>query len=464
MAKVRLTKPGDTAFHVSHPLLDHLWNNRTDGRRDQSLKSGEIYEIPDELLNGMDPRTALTGLGLDVEVIEEPKAEPILSEKLHLPDISISGFRGINNLTIPRLGRVTLLAGGNGVGKTTILEAFQAYAARGRYSVLSELASKHEEYSTATDEDGDQLLTPNLAALFYGRDISENNFIEIGPQKESLSGRLRIEVTHPTEQQTSMLEGYFPEDIEDNDLRVIRTTFRGLEHVIPMPFVSGEFEFGMPTRVLSSKGRSFKGRRRYILRNELAPAMECVSLGPGLMQNDEVANFWDNVALTEDEKNAVGSLQLVLGSRIERVAMIGGEESHFPRRGRRVIVKLTNHDRPVPLKSLGDGATRLFAFALALANSRNGFLLIDEAENGIHYSVHSDFWRIVLRTARKNNVQVIATTHGWDCIKGFAQAAIENQEAEGVLIRLERDNGKIAAVEYSEDELETASKQGIEVR
>ena len=129
-----------------------------------------------------------------------------------------------------------------------------------------------------------------------------------------------------------------------------------------------------------------------------------------------------------------------------------------------MVVKLVDHDRPVPLKSLGDGAVRLFGFALALANCRNGFLLIDEAENGIHYSVHTDFWRVILRTAHENNVQVLATTHGWDCIRGFARAATENNAAEGILVRLEKKGGGVHAIEYSEDELETAAEQGIEVR
>ena len=52
--------------------------------------------------------------------------------RLHLPDLSIAGFRGIERLSIPRLGRVTLLAGRNGAGKTTVLDAVRVYASRGQ--------------------------------------------------------------------------------------------------------------------------------------------------------------------------------------------------------------------------------------------------------------------------------------------------------------------------------------------
>jgi AAA15 family ATPase/GTPase len=102
--------------------------------------------------------------------------------------------------------------------------------------------------------------------------------------------------------------------------------------------------------------------------------------------------------------------------------------------------------------------------ALALANSKNGFLVIDEAENGIHHSMQRPLWKMVLQTALKNNVQVFAATHSWDCVRGFAKAMLELEDADGVLIRLERHGDNTRAVEYSEDELRVAAEQGIEVR
>ena len=129
-----------------------------------------------------------------------------------------------------------------------------------------------------------------------------------------------------------------------------------------------------------------------------------------------------------------------------------------------MVVRLEGHRHPVPLKSLGDGAMRLLGVALALANSRDGFLLIDEAENGIHHTLQRDFWRMVLQTAEDNNVQVLATTHGWDCVRGFAQAAAELDAIEGVLVRLERNGNRTRVVEYPEDELIVAARDGIEVR
>ncbi|MDE2841210.1 MAG: AAA family ATPase [Chloroflexota bacterium] len=106
----------------------------------------------------------------------------------------------------------------------------------------------------------------------------------------------------------------------------------------------------------------------------------------------------------------------------------------------------------------------MFGVALALANSQGGFLLIDEAENGIHHTIQRDFWRMALLTAQANNVQVFATTHSWDCVAGFAQAAVAAEGVEGALVRLDSDGEGIRAVEYSEEDLQVAAEQGIEVR
>ena len=107
---------------------------------------------------------------------------------------------------------------------------------------------------------------------------------------------------------------------------------------------------------------------------------------------------------------------------------------------------------------------RTFAVALALAKSTNGFLLIDEAENGIHHSIQAKFWNMVLQTAERNNVQVIATTHSWDCVVGFAEAANELEDVEGLLVRLERPPAGLRPITYDESRLKNIAKHGIEVR
>ena len=386
------------------------------------------------------------------------------SDRLHLSSLSIKGFRGIDGLTIPELGRVTLLAGKNSVGKTTVLDAVEVYASRGNYSVLSTLLRAHDEVFDALDEDRDRFIAPDWPALFHGRKIHEDTCASIGPAEDKKS--LRIEcvlLTSLGTRQASFLEMFYPDSSPYDRLKVLKVVFREHEQIIPWVISDN----GVGHKSISKLVRD-RILRRSITHlsdeSEMPAAIECVSLGPGLLSNNYIARFWDKVALTDAGQQAIDALELILTSGVAGVAAVGDDPHVGRRSGRRVMIRLKNHDRPVPLRSLGDGATRLFSAALALANSRDGFLLIDEAENGIHHSVQADYWRLVLQTAQDNNVQVLATTHSWDCVRGFAQAASENEDVEGVLVRLEKDEDGLYTVEYSEERLQTAAEHDIEVR
>jgi AAA15 family ATPase/GTPase len=113
---------------------------------------------------------------------------------------------------------------------------------------------------------------------------------------------------------------------------------------------------------------------------------------------------------------------------------------------------------------MGDGMVRLFNLALALVNSKGGILLVDEIENGLHYSIHEKLWELVFKTARDLDVQVFATTHSWDCIEAFQRAACEDTSSEGYLIRLGWRRDDIVATVYDENDLAIVTRDHIEVR
>ncbi len=385
------------------------------------------------------------------------------TKQLHLPSLSITGFRGIDTLTIPRLGRVTLLAGKNGVGKTTVLDAVRVYAAGGRHRALSDLLREREEVVVVIDEDGGGTLEPVLTSLFHDRDASQDFLTTIGPIP-SADGSINGEETL-----VIGLTGSSPHGRTETSAKLHESSFRSFSS-------SSKAETFLPTLHIQLRGRRFTALMPYSdgsLREHMLhmpedpelwpPETKCESLGPEVLGNDKFARFWDNVTLTDDEDAALEALRLIFGRGIEGVALVG-EDAPRRRAGRRAVVKLEGSKRPVPLRSLGDGALRLFGVGLGIANSHGGFLLIDEAENGIHHSLQKDFWRMVLQTAQANNVQVIATTHSRDCVRGFSQATTEIEDAEGVLVRLSRRDGGLRAIEYPEEELAIAVEQGIEVR
>ena len=108
---------------------------------------------------------------------------------------------------------------------------------------------------------------------------------------------------------------------------------------------------------------------------------------------------------------------------------------------------------------------RLFAVILSLVNGRNGFVLLDELEDGLHFSLLPRLWKIIFDIARRLNVQVFATTHSWDCIEAFQKAAAEDDDpGSGVLVRLDNRDGDVSATVFDERRLAIVTRDGIEVR
>ena len=70
----------------------------------------------------------------------------------------------------------------------------------------------------------------------------------------------------------------------------------------------------------------------------------------------------------------------------------------------------------------------------------------------------------VRKTARKNNVQVLATPHGWDGLNGFARATNENTDIDGWLVRSDNDAYGLRTIEYAAEELLTAAQRDVEAR
>lgn len=67
----------------------------------------------------------------------------------------------------------------------------------------------------------------------------------------------------------------------------------------------------------------------------------------------------------------------------------------------------------------------------SLYASENGYLFIDEMDNGIHYSLSDELWKNILRLSKKLNVQVFATTHSKECIESFnrAQQVLDDKDS-----------------------------------
>jgi AAA15 family ATPase/GTPase len=181
--------------------------------------------------------------------------------------------------------------------------------------------------------------------------------------------------------------------------------------------------------------------------------------------------MWDQIVLTPERELVYQALQII-NEHFKELAFIANQDYIRPfssMEERLIFVKLKNQESPIPLSSMGDGMLRILSLILNLISAKDGFLLIDEFENGLHYSIQPKVWALIFKLAKDFNIQVFATTHSKDCIESFSEEVLKNDEIEGVVIRISRSVAKnnldaVIAIEYDEDSMNTTSYQNMEVR
>ena len=115
----------------------------------------------------------------------------------------------------------------------------------------------------------------------------------------------------------------------------------------------------------------------------------------------------------------------------------------------------------VPLSVMGEGMTRLAQMMIYLCGLPNGIVLIDEVENGLHHSVLATVWKTLEKAAVDLDVQIVATTHSYECF----EAAHKALDPDNFLYhRLEAGSRGHRCVTYDADRIAGAIHYNMEAR
>jgi hypothetical protein len=348
----------------------------------------------------------------------------------------------------------------NNSGKSTFLEAIELYASNASPVVLLDLVESRQETWFSEAQPRSQNFTGNsVRHLFYGHKLPQVG--ERGIFLGQISSNTRLHISVAAYQNKNDEEGTirririsdFQSDIVDEELSNIEVFLIAEE--------------GEKTRRIFGLDRDIRDIRRYSSRrlyerheSEFTSTWQIVSTEN--MPNRKLAALWDLTGLTNLESEVISALKLI-DNRVSGVAFVEDISRRSSDENRIPLVKLEGIDEPLPLKSMGDGMTRLFHIIVALVNAQNGFLLIDEFENGLHWSVQPRVWNIIFQLSEKLNVQVFATTHSRDCIKGFDSNWNQYPEL-GAFFRLDMKDKLIRATEYTSETLTDSIDMDIEVR
>jgi predicted ATPase len=361
---------------------------------------------------------------------------------LLLNSLLIENYRVFKRLEIPRLGRVNLLVGQNNSGKTSLLEAISLYASGGSGEQILALLESHDDLRIETGRDLEDRFYA-VKQLFHGRDFewSERLTIRIGPLTDD-EGTLSIRIAAVPSRLLGETLGAVvaPAALEtDNGPRrpAVISTFRNAARLLPMDVTDWR-----TWSVFSSAPRVEVARHAYV--------------SPHSLSSETASKLWDLIALTDLEQDVVNALRII-SPDVERISFIGEAG-----RNRVPMAKLRGEMHPVALRSLGDGVNRLLGIGLSLVSARGGVLLLDEVENGIHFTAQRRLWELIFELAHRLDTQVFATTHSWDCIETFQRAAARDPHEEAALMRL--DDTAITPTSFSERELAIVTREELEVR
>ena len=117
------------------------------------------------------------------------------------------------------------------------------------------------------------------------------------------------------------------------------------------------------------------------------------------------------------------------------------------------------------ITEFGDGLRHYISIICALYAAENGYLFIDEIDNGIHYSQLDRLWKLILTLSKKTNCQVFATTHSKEMLESFARVSQKLHEQDiSYTTLVKNEQQEIKAITQDAEMLFYSIAQAHEVR
>ncbi len=351
---------------------------------------------------------------------------------------TIKNFRCFHDITIAPLERVNIIAGMNNVGKTALLEALFLHLAPNNPELPLRVHVFRGINQFALDA------KEIWSWLFYGKKTNEAiELISLDEAGKRCSLQLRLEESQEAR----------PNHTADNNTDSPEI-IGSLSLISPTPdlilkYKDSNGQTHTSRAITSDEGINFK-------RAQLSWIPNAISLSTRARNPKEDSERFSKLDAKGRQSEILTTMQ-ILEPRLKRLAIL-------VRGGAPMVNGDIGIGELVPLPLMGEGIVRLLSIVLAIADASGGTVLIDEIENGLHYSVMTNVWKAIAMAARQSNTQVFATTHSWECI----HAANEAFATEGVydfrLHRLDRIDDKVGLISYDQEMLSTAIATDLEVR
>ena len=354
----------------------------------------------------------------------------------------VENFKSLKSSELKNLKRINLFGGKNNTGKTTLMEALFLFQDRLNPECFLRLHSWRGV--GLIQKDTSELYAP----FFY--EYNTDKAISIEVEEFNLEIK-KLKINLKNDNQKSISLNNFKLSNIDSSTKVINND--SLEMTLDY---SGKGSGKSREHIIHKfeEDNNFNVNVKNVRPNEVRKAVFLVA--------KQLTNYNENAVrfgelVKENTENEILNFLKIIEPRLSSISTIQLRDNTSTLYGDIGLKK------KIPLNYMGDGITRILSILLAIIDTRNGIVFIDEIENGIHHSVMKEVWSMIDKASKKYNCQVFVTTHSYECLASLLEGAQESKD-ELSYVRLERVGNEIKSKEYDYEMLEIAIKQGWEVR
>lgn len=359
-----------------------------------------------------------------------------------LSSIYLKNFKGFKEFKMD-LTPITLIGGKNNSGKSSVLEAIMFLFAHS----TSDCFFKMNQFRQMNDQ---PLITPERLwePLFNNFDATNELIVKLS---DTISGDKVLTLTKNTEIASSTI----------NSADTMRNNFNQtgrLPNNYPL-----KFNYRMPQleedgnyNILNQNGVAIEFTNKKEIGTHKLVMVEMFKTETPY--NSQITSQWFGQLILQDKKEEVIKTLKIFDSTIVDIQTIAqGALAYL------YVIFADGHK--IPLAYMGDGIGRLLNIIMGIVANPESIILIDEVENGFHYSIYEKFWSMVGLAAKENGCQVIATTHSRGMIDGAVTGIREaDMENSFSYIRLEKQEDDIKPHVFDTALLDYALASEMEVR
>lgn len=374
-----------------------------------------------------------------------------------LTRLAVKNFRGLRSLELERLGRITLIGGKNGTGKTALLEALWLLSGPD----LPELGQRINAMRGLPPLGPDSVFHD----LFFGYETENRiRIVAYGNWSGKVSRTLEIFL-----QERKQIDAIRSNELsQSNPVTIERMTRPQYEddaeivfnyrHNDGARYTSRAWWVADELMPVGAAGPRLTGegiaQERQAMRNR-ANSVFMAAVHRESLQS--IATRFSNIQIRGDEPKLLELIRPI-EPRLKRLMLINIKDVPV------IHADIAGMKRPIPIELLGEGLNRLLGIGLTFSESTGGLLLIDEIENGMHYSIQEETFALLLKLAKAFDVQIFATTHSRECIAAAHRSLNGQSESEFVFYRLDRIEDDVVSAYFDTEMLETSMEYDMEIR